>query len=312
MQSYTSIENAKKEFEKIKEKTVRKFASQTKCNNATGDYLHNCHEGVMLFDTYDSKNCSYMTDTESPTDSQDCNNYYYKPQFGYNMMGVLEGSRMKNGAFVFYSSDVEYCENCHNLVNGFGCNAIRKGEYMILNKQYSKENYFKLKEKIEGQLKKEGVYGQFFPASLAPFGYNETLAQDYLPLSKEEASKRGFKWQDKTTGTYSKETIKEGEMPETIEEATEDILKEIFACGECKKNFRITKAELDFYKRMHLPLPHKDFECRHKERMAKRNPRKLWRRKCMKEGCNNEFETSYSPERPEIIYCESCYNKEIY
>ncbi|MBI5220488.1 MAG: hypothetical protein HY978_01465 [Candidatus Liptonbacteria bacterium] len=29
------------------------------------------------------------------------------------------------------------------------------------------------------------------------------------------------------------------------------------------------------------------------------------------EPCPNEFETSYAPERPEIIYCESCYNAEV-
>lgn len=312
LSSYTTIEKAKKEFAELKSKTIVRFTSQTKCNDVTGDYLYNCHQGVFLYDTYDAKNCSYMTDTESPMDSQDCNNYYYKPQFGYNMMGALEGSRLKNGAFVFYCSDVEYCENCHNLINGMGCSAIRKGEYMILNKQYSKEEYFKLKEKINKQMKKEGTYGQFFPAELAPFSYNETLAQDYFPLTKEEALKRGFKWQEKTTGTYDKETIKENQMPETIGEVTEGILKEILVCENCKKNFRITKSEFDFYKRMNLPLPHKDFECRHKERMSKRNPRKLWHRKCMKEGCQNEFETTYSPDRPETIYCEKCYQQEVY
>jgi hypothetical protein len=25
----------------------------------------------------------------------------------------------------------------------------------------------------------------------------------------------------------------------------------------------------------------------------------------------NEFETTYAPERPEIVYCEQCYNAEI-
>jgi len=32
----------------------------------------------------------------------------------------------------------------------------------------------------------------------------------------------------------------------------------------------------------------------------------------MKDGCTNEFETPYAPDRPEIVYCEECYNKEIY
>ncbi len=27
--------------------------------------------------------------------------------------------------------------------------------------------------------------------------------------------------------------------------------------------------------------------------------------------CPNEFETSYAPERPEIVYCEKCYQQEV-
>ncbi len=27
--------------------------------------------------------------------------------------------------------------------------------------------------------------------------------------------------------------------------------------------------------------------------------------------CPNEFETSYAPGRPEIVYCEQCYNSEV-
>ncbi len=320
LSSYESIEKAKKEFEELKTKTIRKFACQTKCNNITGDYLHNCHQGVMLYDTYDAKNCSYMTDTENPTDSQDCNNYYYKSEFCYNVMGSMQMSQVKNCAFGFYSNETEYCENCYNLTSAFGCTAIRKGEYMILNKQYSKEEYYKLRDKIEEQLRSDGTYGQFFPASLAPFGYNETLAHDFFPLTKEEAVKRGFTWQEKTTGTYGKETIKKGEIPNTIENMDDKILNEILVCEDCDKNYRIIKAELDFYKRMHLPLPHKDFECRHKERISKRNPRKLWHRQCMCEkenhghekNCQNEFETAYSLNRPEKVYCETCYQKEIY
>ena len=139
-------------------------------------------------------------------------------------------------------------------------------------------------------------------------------------MTKEEAKRKGFNWQDTITGTYEKETIKE--IPETIQEVTENILKEVLVCEDCKKNFIITKSEFDFYKRMNLPLPHKDFECRHQDRMKKRNPRTLWHRSCMcnkhnHEGhknikCPNEFETAYSPERKETVYCESCYQQEIY
>ena len=108
-------------------------------------------------------------------------------------------------------------------------------------------------------------------------------------------------------------------MPANAEGFDEKILKEVLVCKDCKKNFRITRAEFDFSKTMSLPLPHKDFECRHQDRMKKRNPRKLWHRECKcaieRHGhagtCPNEFETSYSPERPEIVYCESCYQNEV-
>lgn len=312
LENYESIENAKKEFDKLKSKTIKKFATQTKCRNVTGDYIHNCYDGIELYDTYDAKNCSYMKDTEKPTDSQDCNNYYYKPSFGYNVVGALEGNMLKNCAFIFYSNEVEYCENCYHLSNGIGCNAIRKGNYMILNKEYSKEEYYQLKEKIEKQLKKYGLFGQFFPPTLAPFSYNESLIQDFFPLSKEEAIKRGYRWQDRVTGTYEKETIKKNQIPNSIKNVDEKILNEVLICEDCNKNFKIVEAELTFYKRMGLPLPHKDFECRHKDRMSKRNPLKLYHRSCMKEGCSNEFETTYAPERLEVIYCERCYQNEIY
>ncbi len=319
--NYENIEKAKKEFEELKKKTIVKYALQTKCHKVTGDYIYNCYDGESVFDSSDLKNCSYMADAESGIDSMDCNNYYHKNELCYNIMGVLQSSKSKNCAFVFYSNEAEYCENCYHMTNAFGCIAIRKGQYMILNKEYSKEKYFELRKEIDEQMKKDDTFGQFFPPEIAPFGFNETLGYDYYPITKEESIKRGFNWQNQTTGTYGKETIKEKDMPKTIGEVTENILNEILVCKDCKKNFRITKSELDFYKRMNIPLPHKDFECRHQDRMKKRNPRKLWHRSCMcevknhqhgTEKCENEFETSYSPDRPEIVYCETCYQQEVY
>jgi hypothetical protein len=28
--------------------------------------------------------------------------------------------------------------------------------------------------------------------------------------------------------------------------------------------------------------------------------------------CEEEFDTAYAPDRPEIIYCEKCYQAEVY
>ncbi len=82
--------------------------------------------------------------------------------------------------------------------------------------------------------------------------------------------------------------------------------------------FRIIPQELKFYKKMNLPLPHLCPNCRHRERIKQRNPLKLWKRQCMNPSvdetgkrCNNKFQTTYSPERKEIVYCGECYNKEV-
>ena len=235
-------------------------------------------------------------------------------------MGTLQSTNCIAGVYIMYGNEAHYSDSCYNCTNCFGCAGLNKKNYHILNKEYSKEDYLKLKEEIIAELKKDGIYGEFFPPALSPFGYNETLAHEYFPMEKEEAEEKGFNWQKETSGTYGKETIAEKDMPQNITAVTDDILNEVLVCKDCKKNFRITKSELDFYKRMNLPLPHKDFECRHQDRMSKRNPRKLWHRSCMCElkthqhgtqKCANEFETSYSPDRKEIVYCETCYQQEV-
>jgi hypothetical protein len=321
LSTYENIEKAKEKYSALRSSALVKYASATKCNKAIGDYMYNCHEGVRIFDSFSTKNCSYIADADDVLDSQDCNNIYTKAERCYNVMGSLTCSNNISTIYPMYCNDVHYSDSCYNCISCFGCVGLNKKNYFILNKEYSKEKYLELQKEIISQMKQDNLYGEFFPPALSPFGYNETLAQEYFPLTKEQALEKGFNWQDRTTGTYSKETITESNMPETIIEVTDDISKEILVCIECKKNFRITKAELDFYKRMNIPLPHKDFECRHQERMSKRNPRKLWHRSCMCElkkhthgvkKCENEFETSYSPDRLEIVYCETCYQQEIY
>ena len=157
-------------------------------------------------------------------------------------------------------------------------------------------------------------YGEFYPSELSPFGYNETVAQEKLqfPLSKDEVLSTGFNWQDNMQMTTGKETLTPEDIPDSIFEITNSITEEIFKCIDCSRNYKIILAELEFYKRMNIPLPRRCFYCRHNNRLNKKNPYKLWHRKCMAENCDNEFETSYSPDRPEIIYCEKCYQQEVF
>lgn len=327
LSSHENIEAAKKEFKKLKEQSIVKFTVQTKCHDVTGGYMYNCYEGVRLFDVSNSKNCSYMADSEDPIDSQDCNNFYYKPELSYDMMGVLSGSKNKHGVYVMWCSETEYCDSCYHSNNLFGCIRLNKESYCILNKKYEKEEYEKLRTEIIESMKQDGSYGQFFPPEYSPFGYNEVLAKEYYPLSRDEALSRGYRWQESTTGTFGKETITEENIPKSITATPDSITGDILACTLCGKNFRITEAELSFYRRMGIPLPHQDFECRHQARMHSRTPRKLFDGACMcaRDGhghpsassgptagkCAETFKTPYSPTTSATIYCENCYQREV-
>jgi CxxC-x17-CxxC domain-containing protein len=99
-------------------------------------------------------------------------------------------------------------------------------------------------------------------------------------------------------------------LPERISAIPDDILEWAIQCEVTKRPFKIVSQELEFYRRMELPVPRLHPDERHRRRLALRNPRRLWKRTCQK--CGKEMETTYAPERPETVYCEECYLKEVY
>jgi hypothetical protein len=191
------------------------------------------------------------------------------------------------------------------------------------------------------KLGREYRYGEFFPPELSPFAYNETIAQEYFPLTKAEAVQKGYRWRDPDTKSYVI-TKQPSDLPDHIKDTEDSMLQETIGCEhagtcneQCTTAFKIIPEELSFYRRMNLPLPRLCPNCRHYQRLKQRNPLKLWHRTCTCQGtqgangkgkmvyentvkhfhndqpCPNEFETSYAPDRPEIIYCEQCYNAEV-
>ena len=157
-------------------------------------------------------------------------------------------------------------------------------------------------------------YGEFFPADTSPFAYNETAAIDFYPLSKDEALTRGYRWKDREKKNYQT-TTQSRDLPETIAEVDSAILNEIIECAEKDSPdsigaFRITANELSFYRRMDLPLPRVCFDIRHTRRLQKRPSLRTIKRFCSK--CKTEVETVYDEKYSPIIFCEKCYQQEVY
>ena len=327
--NYSNLSKFKKEFEIFKKTLPKKYANILRCYSVTGDNITNSKNCKYCFDAYkDLENCAFAIHSIGLRDSYDGYGFGDSAEQLYEVIDSgVNASSLLSTICVHECRDVAYAYNCHNSSNLFFCSGLRNKQYCILNKQYTKEEYEELVPKIiqhmndmpyidaKGRIYK---YGEFFPPELSPFCYNETIAQEYFPLTKEEALKQGYKWKDKEERNYQID-IKNEDIPNDIKEVDDSIINKVIECEhkgtcneQCTEAFKIIPDELSFYQRMNLPIPHLCPNCRHYNRLKQRNPLKLWHRHCMKENCTNEFETSYSPDRPEIVYCERCYNQEVY
>lgn len=323
-----SLEIANDEFESLNARTPKLFSYQKKNDNCTGNDIEDSRNLKNAFSvkfSEDSKNL--FINCIRVKSSMDVNNVAQDPsELLYESQGITNSSNVLFCDASWGNTFVTYCNSCFSSNNLFACIGINKGEYMIFNKKYSKEEYFELKERIIEHMKAAGEYGEFFPIGSSPFGYNESIAEEYFPLTKEEVLGRGYKWIDKDITDY-KPTVFAESFDRSISSNEESILKEVIECAhkgscnhQCTKAFRVIENELNIYKKLNISLPALCPNCRHCERLNKRNPIRLWHRQCMcdkkhpnhNDKCQVEFETSYDPDRSEIVYCEKCYQQEMY
>ncbi len=348
--NFRSLLTLKEKISKLGLNHIFKFAVLNKCTDCLGDVLNNSKNAQHCFYAHDIEDSKYIyfTAKGDTKDCQDLNNSYQGTDFCFDVVSVGEGARNVICSIKATSSyDVYYSDSCRGSSNLFGCIGLRNKQYCILNKQYTKEEYEELVPKIIQQMNempytdKQGrvyKYGEFFPPEISPFAYNETMAQEYFPLTKEQALAQGYSWHERPKPEHSP-TIKASDLQDNIKDVKDDILNEIIECAnasstehaQCTTAFKIIPQELEFYRKMNLPLPRLCPNCRHYQRIKQRNPLKLWKRQCQCAGvksengvyintskhahgdkaCPNTFQTTYSSDRPEIVYCEKCYLSEV-
>lgn len=323
-----SIKEIKKEIKKYQIKFIVPAVVENHSVDISGNWINNSKNTKYSFTCNNIENGKYLFNVKEAKDVMDYTYWGKGSELMYECNSVgIQCSNIKFSSESWNNLvNAEYCHNCFSSSDLFGCVGLKKKQYCILNKQYSKEEYEELVPKIKQQMmdmpfidnvRRIIKYGEFFPSDMTPFAYNETIAQEYFPKTKEEAIKSGFKWLDVNKKNYIP-SIMGDELPKDIREVKDDILNEIIGCihkGDCNEQctvaFKIIPDELQLYRTNNIPLPELCPNCRHYERLANRNPIKLWSRICAKEGCGNKIETTYSPEREEIVYCKNCYQNEV-
>ena len=348
--SWSAILLAKRQFKDLIAGAIHKYAQIIASDNSSGNDLADCKNVHYGFSGFEMENVKYATRCLMTKDCMDICHIGRGTELIYESVsgGAENSQNLKFGVSCLGGlRDAEYAQYSLNCQSIFACIGLRNKQHCILNKQYTKEEYEVLVPKIIEHMNtmpyvdKQGriyKYGEFFPSDLSPFSYNETIAQEYFPLTKAEALTQGYRFKDPETKQYNV-TLEPQNLPDHIKDVDDSVLNEVIGCAhkgscnhQCITAFKLIPAELQFYKRMNLPLPRLCPNCRHYERLAQRNPLRLWTRQCMcnltdnkrltaydnetkhshgDNPCYNAFETSYAPNRQETVYCEECYNAEV-
>lgn len=321
-----SIEKYQAKSEQIRLSVPHKFAQILQSEDCTGDHIYRSKNSHDCFDSVELENCAYCNEIIlGAKDSYDFSMAGKESDLIYEAMGC--GYSANNSMFLVNCrqniANLIYCESCFPQVkNCFGCISLKNAEYCILNKQYSREDYERTVAKIIDHMQKTGEWGEFFPASLSPFRYNKTLANDYFPADRTDAEKLGMSWQESDTMEFEGESYV---LKASIEEyakstlESEKLLSGVIKCSISGRPFKIMPRELEFYIKNKLPVPTIHYDERYKRRFGYQNPCKLFHRQCMCEEsthdhtarCTNEFDTTYSPNCPEKVFCETCYQKSV-
>ena len=282
--------------------------------NVKWNFLINCKNSESCFDSLDLEDSKYCANIKWWRDCYDINRWGRYSELCYEASAIWENTLkvLFSEACWNWVSDTLYslfcCNNCSNL---FWCIWLKQKSYCIFNKQYTKEEYEKIVPQIIEHMQKTWEWWEFFPIELSPFAYNETTAQDYYPLTKEQCLDKWYKWKDEDDQIPNVEkVIPAKKLPDNIKDIPDDILNWAIKCEVSKRPFKLIPQELKFYRKHNIPVPHLHPDERHKARMKLRNPRKLFDRQCVK--CEKDIQTTYSPDRSEIVYCEECYLKEVY
>ncbi len=297
------------EYKKLKQTLPKLTIKNIWCSNVTWNNLRNCNNCKYCFDCHELENCSYNSWIFSSNNCFDCYGMWAS-EFVYEWISVERIKKSIVNIIVSDSHNMLYSDLCFYSSDCFGCVWVRNKKYCILNKQYTKEEYETLVPKIIEKMIENWEWWEFFPASLSPFGYNETIASEYFPLSKKQALEKWFNWSDYQAPFPQVEKIIPAEkLPKDISDIPDDILAWAIECELTGKPFRIIGPELEFYRKHNLPIPKRHPDQRHLDRMKLRSPRKLYERNC--DNCSKDIQTIYPPEKKENIYCEACYNNQI-
>ncbi len=222
----------------------------TNCSDIKGwYYLHNVHKSKNVISVSGWDWCTWLYDTFMATGFPTAKDYYW-------IMWCAWWNNVYNSYIIPLCSSVYYCFGLENCSFCLWCIWLRNKSYCILNKQYSKEEWHELTNKIFAQMESDWILWNFFPWDLNPFYFNDTVA--YLldnTFTKEEIIADWYLWRDDEIKVDIPEWVNVVNIKDLdIVNFDESILKKVIVDNNWNY-YKIVKMEYDFLKKHNLPLP---------------------------------------------------------
>lgn len=237
------------------------FASQpaytTNFNN------ENCHASFRLTN---SKNCSH---TFSSNNCVDCSSLRFSDSCR-DCHCVMWGKQSERCYYVAGGENAYDCAFCDGLAGGgrnltycfccyngctdlFGCFYLKKQSYCILNKQHSKDDYLKLRERIIEHMRETGEWGRWFPPQFYAVPYSQSWAHYFLmQLSTEEILQRGLL---APVAAPLRDVGASFELPDQIGAFGDELCGKQLCCALSGRPYGVSIAERDIFRKHQAPIP---------------------------------------------------------
>lgn len=238
-------------------------------DNCEGQTIFHCHNVQWGYDVSHLTNWNNVFYSDGGNDSS---NFYDCYDCGsdtshhiYAVHGQAFGDHVYCSAYILTSSYMYYSYNCENCSFCLGCISLKNKQFCILNKQYTKEERYKKVDEIFWQMEKEGILWEFFPASMSPYYFNDTISYFINPdFTKEEITALWYLRCDEPSNVdipANAEIITPASLwdyesydAQWKRSISKDILTKVIQ-DEQWNIYKIIPMELEFLNKHGLPLP---------------------------------------------------------
>lgn len=183
-------------FKKLTNKAIN-YGSKNSSGNAIY-FCENVENGFFMSRLKNGRNVWCGHGTNGSNDFYDCfdtgvnsKDFYAVMWAGENADNIYCSAEIGRSSHIFYSYFLESCSFC------LGCVGLKNKHFCILNKQYSKEEWYKKADEIFSFMERQEILWEFFPPSVNPFYFNDTIAYFFdSSFSQEEIKKDAYLWRE--------------------------------------------------------------------------------------------------------------------